>query len=332
VVELRATARSARAAVLSVADSLGLYRLIGDSTWRRRRLLIICYHGVSLSDEHLWHDELFVTPAFLRRRFEILLQERCNVLELGKAVELLRSGQLPARSVALTFDDGLYDFHAAAAPLLSEFGFPATIYVSTYHSIHQRPVLSFAIRYFLWKARADSAQLTSLLAEARTLSHDRMAQEAWLENLAKKLQIDWRAFCASRMFHLMNETELADLAQRGFDIQLHTHRHRTPPDAALFKAEIAENRTIIERATGKPANHFCYPSGLTNPLFLPWLTEAKILTATTCDPALAHEKSNPLMLPRFIDTMGQSELAFRGWLTGIAQLTPRARAPGIAGD
>jgi peptidoglycan/xylan/chitin deacetylase (PgdA/CDA1 family) len=332
VVELRATARSARAAVLSIADSLGLFRLVGDSTWRRRRLLIICYHGVSLTDEHLWHDGLFVTPAFLRRRFEILMHEKCNVLDLGKAAELLRDGKLPERSVVLTFDDGFYDFYAAAAPLLSEFGFPATVYVSTYHCVNQRALLSLTIRYFLWKARAAPEQAVSLLTEANSLAHNRPAQQAWLEDLAKKLQIDWDAFCASRIMHLMNQTELTDLAQRGFDIQLHTHRHRTPADPISFKSEIVENKAIIERCTGKPATHFCYPSGLTNPQFLPWLAESNILTATTCDPELAHRATDRLMLPRFVDTMGQSEVTFRGWLTGIAQLTSRARVPTVAGD
>jgi len=42
---------------------------------------------------------------------------------------------------------------ATAAPLLEEFGVPATNYVSTYYSAHQRPIPPVAVRYLLWRAR-----------------------------------------------------------------------------------------------------------------------------------------------------------------------------------
>jgi len=62
--------------------------------------------------------ELFVTEAFLRRRFEIIRDGGYMILPLGEAVARLRGGTLPGRSVVITFDDGFYNFIAAAAPLL----------------------------------------------------------------------------------------------------------------------------------------------------------------------------------------------------------------------
>ena len=69
---MRRAAREVRHMALAGIRAAGGFRLFADSEWRRRRLLILCYHGVSLQDEHEWNPELFVTPAFLRRRFEIL--------------------------------------------------------------------------------------------------------------------------------------------------------------------------------------------------------------------------------------------------------------------
>src|SRR6267378_1029354 len=130
---LHKAARQVRNAALAGFRAVGALKWVAASGWRRQRLLILCYHGVSLRDEHEWNPELFVTPAFLRRRFEILRDSGCTVLPLGDGVRSLRRGTLPPRSVILTFDDGFHNFFAAAAALLEEFGYPATTYVSTYH-------------------------------------------------------------------------------------------------------------------------------------------------------------------------------------------------------
>src|SRR5437016_2583991 len=124
-------ARHVRNAALAGFRAVGGLKRVAASGWRRQRLLILCYHGVSLRDEHEWDPELFVTPVFLRRRFEILRDGGYVVRPLGEAVRNLRRDTLPPCCIVLTFDDGFHNFFAAAAPLLEEFGYPATTYVST---------------------------------------------------------------------------------------------------------------------------------------------------------------------------------------------------------
>lgn len=339
------TARYARHALLTGIRAIGGFSWLAQTQWRRQRLLILCYHGVSLQDEHEWDPELFVTPAFLRRRFEILNNMDYTILPLGEAVRALQTGSLPHRSVVLTFDDGFYNFYSAAVPLLEEFGYSATNYVSSYHCINQRPLLRLTLRYLLWRARQqvvpagmfpglDTAiELSTsdqrnyladrLLKQAEKLAHDRMAQLAWLGSVATSLGINWQEIVDSRLFHLMTTDELAEVARRGFDIQLHTHRHRTPRDKSTFMAEIRENRRILETTTGHPATHFCYPCGDVDPMFLPWLRELNVETATTGVIGLAKAEHDPLLLPRFVDTMAQSETQFESWLSGAGLLVRR---------
>jgi len=342
----RKAARRVRHAVLASIRGVGGFKSIAASAWRRRRLVILCYHGVSLQDEHEWNGELFVTPAFLRRRFEILRDSGYVVLPLGEAVRGLRRGTLPSRSVVLTFDDGFYNFFTAAAPLLEEFGYPATNYMSTYYCVHQRPIPLVTIRYLLWRARLqvlapgalpgqegsvdlqDPQQREKLAAnlfkEAQVLSGDREAQQAWLGDIATRLGIDWDNIVRSRLFHLMTAAEVTDIARRGFDVQLHTHRHRTPREKSAFFHEVIENRRILEEMTGQPATHFCYPSGDVDPVFLPWLRELEVETATTTAIAgMATAEHEPLLLPRFVDTMAQSEVLFESWLSGAGAILRR---------
>ncbi len=283
-----------------------------------------------------------MTPAFLRRRFEILRDGGYVVLPLGEAVRSLRRGTLPPRSVVLTFDDGFYNFFTAAAPLLEEFGFPATNYVSTYYCVHQHPIPIVTLRYLLWCARlqvlapgvlpgqdgsVDLQDLkkreklaANLLSEMQVLSDSREADQAWLGEVATRLGIDWDNIVRSRLFHLMNPAEITDIARRGFDIQLHTHRHRTPREKALFVDEVIENRRILEEYTGRAATHFCYPSGDVDPVFLPWLRELQVETATTGIVRLANAEDGPLLLPRYVDTMAQSEVVFESWLSGTGEM------------
>ena len=138
---------------LHAADALGASELVLNSSWRSQRLLILGYHGVSLEDEHEWEPSLFMPASFLRRRFELLEKEKCQVLPFDTAVRALYVGELPPRSVAITFDDGTHDFYCRALPILTEFGYPATLYLTTYYSYFNRPVFDPAVRYILWKAR-----------------------------------------------------------------------------------------------------------------------------------------------------------------------------------
>jgi peptidoglycan/xylan/chitin deacetylase (PgdA/CDA1 family) len=123
----------------------------------------------------------------------------------------------------------------------------------------------------------------------------------------------------------MTPAEARELASAGCDIQLHTHRHRTPHDRALFAREIRENRARIEAQTSHGAVHFCYPSGVTAPEFLPWLRELGVQSATTCAPGLATAPVEPLLLPRLVDHAGLNAVEFEGWMAGVSEWLPRRR-------
>jgi peptidoglycan/xylan/chitin deacetylase (PgdA/CDA1 family) len=331
--------------VLERSKRLGVLSALGRSRWRTSRLLILGYHGVSQEDEHFWNPALYLSQDALRHRFELLVRNGCSVLSLSEAVARLRRNDLPPRSVALTFDDGYYDFFARAYPVVREFGFPATVYQTSYYATFDGPVFDIACSYIVWKGaakRIDGLALTgtpglldlsteqsrsSLCLRIRQQVHrngmsaDDKSQ--FLQRLAAALDVDWGRIRARRLLHLMNREELQQLVKQGVDVQLHTHRHRVPRDRDLFRREVIDNRRFLATIGQTSAAHFCYPSGIYAECFLPWLAELGVQSATTCDPGLASPKSRRLLLPRLMDSAVLSDVELEGWLHGMSQVLPR---------
>lgn len=342
--------RTARNLLLRLLKASGGFELVASSGWRQRRLLILCYHGFALRDEHLWNPALFVTAEHLRQRLQLLAQRGFLVLPLGEAVARLQAGELPPRSVAITVDDGLYDFLARAYPVLEEAGVPATVYVSTYNVVDQRPVFTVMASYLFWRGvqngvgsflhSRQGVRLPLPTPEAATAATQRVHQlasgEAWsaddkhrfLEELAGSVKEDWEGLLRDRVLGLMTPDEIRGLDPAVASIQLHTHRHRVPRDRALFLRELEDNRRVLAECGLDPAGlvHFCYPSGVHFPEFLPWLRAAGIVSATTCRPALAQATDDPLVLPRWIDANSTPAEEFEAWVVGVRHLV-RRRVP-----
>ncbi len=335
-------------ATLKSAKIAGISRLVQNSRWRRQRLLILAYHGISSLDEHEWNYTQYMPPGILRKRFQQLRDSRCAVLPLDEAVARLRTGDLPERAVAITFDDGFADFSSQAFPLIREFDLPATLYLTTFYSQFNRPVFDLMVAYLLWKGRDTTLDLHSLigvtgsfnLRNAAAQNAARLAilgfaqqqkfsaeqKDALAGELARALDVDYESLLEKRILHNLTPAEVHELAANGIDVQLHTHRHRTPQDRGLFMREIEDNRASIQSMTGKSATHFCYPSGVYDPMFFPWMSEAGIVSATTCEPGFASPSSHPLLLPRIVDSPALGPIEFESWLTGVSAALPRRAA------
>lgn len=333
---------------LLATDGFGTAKLIARSKWRQRRLMILCYHGVSMGQEHGSYPEMFMQPAVFARRMEILAQSKCRVLDLGEALRLLEQGKLPPRSVALTFDDGWADFRVNAFPVLRKYQFPATVYLTTYYCLFNRPLFRFALAHMMWTLRdkvIDNHEFPwlplqlDLRSEANRIQImgdiDGYARQEELpgkdkDELAAKfaatLGFDYSSFCRERLFQLMTPAEVAEVARAGIDIQLHSHRHRTPLNRERFIDEIELNRKLINEIAG-PAErvHFCYPSGAVRDEYIPWLREAGVQSGTTCDNGMASRDTDRFRLPRLLDQYALIEDEFESWLSGLAVFLPKRK-------
>src|SRR5580700_3948806 len=81
--------RKIKLTALALLRNAGVFRLVANSSWRRQRLLILCYHGISLEDEHLWRPQLYVPAEVLQKRLEMLRTMDCSVLPLQEGLARL---------------------------------------------------------------------------------------------------------------------------------------------------------------------------------------------------------------------------------------------------
>jgi peptidoglycan/xylan/chitin deacetylase (PgdA/CDA1 family) len=115
----------------------GLPHRIAHRAWRELRghwpplrdaPAILMYHRV---DEPPWDPwGLCIPPALFRDQLRELRRRR-TIVSMEQLADGLQAGNVPPKATALTFDDGYADNIRIAAPILEEFGAPATFFLTS---------------------------------------------------------------------------------------------------------------------------------------------------------------------------------------------------------
>ena len=333
-----------------VAKCLGLFALCRWLT--RRRVRVLAYHGIWLGDGH-FGNFLYMSPKRFERRMALLKEWGYPVISLGDAVAGYRQGSLPDRATVITIDDGWYGTYLHMLPVLEASGFPATVYVTTYYCENQQPVFDVALQYMLAKTQATCVDLSALGvsqkygADCSELDcsefslHEETARESVrhllqehvvslsseaerqqkMHDIGEALDVSYERIIQEKLFHLMTVEQVSDMARRGIDVQLHTHRHRiSSAGKSCLANEIADNASALKQMVSNPLVHFCYPSGVYQSSLWPELEATGIVSATTTDTGLVSCKSHPYELPRILDGEQVSELEFEAEMSGVGEI------------
>jgi peptidoglycan/xylan/chitin deacetylase (PgdA/CDA1 family) len=324
-----------------VARVLGLFRLARRIT--RKRLRILAYHGFAEGDALQFRPKLFISPGTFRSRLSLLRRRGFRVLALDDAIAALRSGQPPENAVVITIDDGYAATATVAAPLLQEFGFPATVYVTTYHVVTQTPVFDLVVGYMLWRSDRQSAILSEegalpglyldlstpaaredalrrVIAAGRAMASE-VDRVALCRRLGEACAVSYDDIVRRGDFQLMTPEAIGTLGRYGISVGLHTHRHRFPPDdLTVCERELADNAEHLSRWCAGPSPHFCYPSGVYTPAQWPLLERLGIRSSTTCETGLVCAGDPPHGLRRFLDGEMVSSIEFDAEVCGFAEL------------
>lgn len=327
-----------------------ILRLVGAFAFAqrltRRKLRILCYHGFSISDEHLTAPYVFMQTQTFERRMRILRKRRLPVISLEDAVERLRVGRIANGETVITLDDG-WASNLLVTPLLRSLNYPACIYVTTEHLSARTDAFNVIVGQMILRSNKPSVELhgihpfldgqyeisrsptaaASVLIERAAKIGSLEERQQLLEPIAVALGINYSEFVEKRRFQFLTGEEIKALAASGVSIQLHTHTHNLPgDDFNAVTQEILQNQESIKALTGLEARHFCYPSGKYSNIHVNWLSRLGIVSGTTCDPGFNNATTTPLLLKRYLDSENVSDIEFEAEVSGVRELLRGARS------
>lgn len=279
----------------------------------RARMAILIFHRVLPEPDPLLPD----LPDVARFRWQMqLLADYFRPLPLADAAQRLAGGDLPPRSVCVTFDDGYRDNLDCALPVLEQFGIPVTVFVAT-GFLGDGMMFNDRVVEGTRVAPGPELDLTDLglgCYPVRTVEERRAAIDQLLPALKylAEAERDRKArVVAERAGYRPAEPLMLDadgvraMAARGVTIGAHTLSHpilAETPDAVAAE-EISASKRVLEEMTGQPVTLFAYPNGRPGRDYgdghVQMVKDAGFQAAVSTRWAPAMRDSDPFQLPRF---------------------------------
>ncbi len=155
-----------------------------------------------------------------------------------------------------------------------------------------------------WRRSADSTDQSARSTRRPGAGPQRRREGRDRPQIAARLDLDYEGWSRSRVLTLMRPDEVRRLSRRG---PRRAAAHALAPNAGGSRASSSPTSsrtgTRIEAMTGNRPTHLCYPSGMYRMALPARAAREGVASATTCDPGTGRSAgSEPLLLPRFIDT------------------------------
>lgn len=259
----------------AMACALGVHHLM--RRLNRRRLLIVCYHGVaSEGDPRDW----LLMPARAFEQQLAYLAGHYRVLPIDQALRELRDGVLRSPTACVTFDDGYLDNLTEALPRLVRTGIPATVYLATGLIGTPRVLWTTELDLAFRASKAGRVSADGLLppTELPAQPADRSALAARVRARSKELPVRDRRRLhgmllsalgavspdATRPFRIMSWDDVRRMEESGLiTFGGHTVNHEIVArlDDAELREEIAGSMQAVRSHAARVSDTFAYPNG-----------------------------------------------------------------------
>jgi peptidoglycan/xylan/chitin deacetylase (PgdA/CDA1 family) len=308
----------------------------------RARLSVLIFHRVLADADPLFPEEVDAD------RFDTLcrwVRAQFNVLPLDQAVARLRSGSLPERALALTFDDGYADNFHVALPILLRHGLTATFFIATGFidggrmwndtviEAVRRTSLTCCNLVDVPVCGSQSAALDTVANKraviAAVIGATKYRPAAERDAIAGRLAARLGAALPGDM--MMTSDEVKGLRRAGMQIGAHTVSHPILArlDVKAIRAEIIDSKRFLESLLGEPVTLFAYPNGKPGDDYdersVRIVEESGFHAALSTAWGAARATTGLFELPRFTP-WDRSELRFGLRLAANLRRAPRAVA------
>ncbi len=280
------------------------------------RLSVLIFHRVLPAPDPLFPGEVDAA------RFDDIcgwVARWFNVLPLDGAVQRLRAGELPARALAITFDDGYEDNHSQALPILQRHGLPATFFIATGFLDGGR-MWNDTVIEAVRRSALDTLNLDGLPAGdfGQHALGDVAARRAAIDLLLPRLKyldpalreqtvqaLAARAAAVLPNDLMMSSVQVQALHRAGMQVGAHTVSHPILArlDDTHAATEISQSKTRLETLIGAPVTLFAYPNGKPGadygPAAVALARQAGFDAAVSTTWGSAQAGSDLFQLPRF---------------------------------
>lgn len=281
-------------------------------SWERGALIVM-FHGVAERPSPYRLDtSLEDFDSFCR-----IAAESYDVLPLAELESRRRAGALPARALAITFDDGYADNHDVAWPVLRMYGLPATVFVTTGAVGGARPLWFQRVAHIFERTRPAELPV-SLGPWTFTLDTDseRIATVERVCRDMKRMPATEREELISRLAEAFGVTDFSPLSREmltweqiramdagGFSVEPHTVHHPIlgAESAEAAAREIGESREILSFKLGRKVDLFAYPNGKKDDMteeVVRAVERAGYRAAFTAEFGAARPANDPYKVPR----------------------------------
>jgi peptidoglycan/xylan/chitin deacetylase (PgdA/CDA1 family) len=269
---------------------------------------------------------LCVTPTHFAEQLEVICKN-ANPISLSGLIQGLEVGNLPPRSIVLTFDDGYHDVISDVMPLLERYEVPATTYIVTGYlgrafwwdelehiisqpvSLPERLTLTINGDIKEWlldestQDPSDTATLNNrhqfLISIYNALSNlspqvqRSLLQELWSWVNTTNTKVSSRSLSSGEIVKLA-KNELVTIGS-------HSINHSVLADLSIDDRynEVVQSKAHLEDILGQSVTDFSYPNGSTPRGIGVVVKRAGYLSGCASVNDVAWVGSDPYQLPRF---------------------------------
>lgn len=255
--------------LLHIIESLGGFQLLRRI--KKNDPVILMYHRI-LQDEFING----LTPQEFEKQI-VYISKHFNVVSLEDLLRDAKNNSVQPYSLALTFDDGHYDFYTHAWPILKKYNLPVSLYITTGFVDGTTWLWPDLLKYILLNSNTAILNVENL-GDISThkiehhISWHKLGDYCLTLNVEARNSLLYRLAADAKIavsdtpeppFHSVTWQQIQEMHKAGLVVGSHTVTHpilSSLPTENLHY-ELATSASAIQQYLGAAPAGICYPNG-----------------------------------------------------------------------